>query len=535
MAAQYRESADAALRDVFTIQGVTAEQKRLPGGGYDWNWRGPRNDPEWAWFFNRLMWLPDLWRSYKETGETRYLSALVSTLEDWMDSNPAPGRFNFTACWRPLEVARRLLYVLLPYWETWLENDEWPPALTERLKLSLEAHGCQLRKHHAFGGNHLITEMRALLALAYACPWLSASEEWTEYSLCRLERSYHQQVYPDGVYKELSTHYHRIVTQNYTAVLDIVKTHTQDSELIEKWSKRVFELWSYMQQVMKPNGKNPLNNDSDVEEFEKIISREAPAGVIEKKQSSRHYRWAGQSVFRGILKKDWAFFDHGPRGTDHDHVDFNNITLSVEKYDFLVDAGRYTYEPGRWREYFSGLSAHNIVSIDGHACEQFGRSAQCVSQMNTFAANEDSVSDSGKSYFYRDGIGRFGDWERRIVYTVDQCWDVADEIVTFGQRKIRTYWHFHPDCRITGDLRSTQGLHVYHEMCGLGVRLICDQDVPLEVSIVSGVEASHLQGWYSPSFNHKVEAPVIVVEQTAKGPFTNQWTFQPLGRSPASS
>ncbi|HOD46970.1 MAG TPA: heparinase II/III family protein, partial [Opitutaceae bacterium] len=44
-----RLTAEALLRDEVTIQGLTAKLRRLPDGGIDWLWRGPADDPEWAW------------------------------------------------------------------------------------------------------------------------------------------------------------------------------------------------------------------------------------------------------------------------------------------------------------------------------------------------------------------------------------------------------------------------------------------------------------------------------------------------------
>ena len=156
--------------DTFTLQGVKARQPRLPSGNFDWSWRGLNNDIEWAWFFNRLTWLPDLWRAYKKTGDVAYFTCMVKTTEDWITANPPPRMFSFSAAWRPLEAARRLLYGWLPILSELQANEGTPAELHVKLEQSLIEHGCYLRSHHAIRGNHLITEMLALLTLTYAMP-----------------------------------------------------------------------------------------------------------------------------------------------------------------------------------------------------------------------------------------------------------------------------------------------------------------------------------------------------------------------------
>ena len=526
MPPRYKKIADAALEGEFTLQGVTAKQKKRPDGGFDWDWRGPKGDPEWAWFFNRLSWLSHCWRAYKRTGREAYFMAITDALEDWIGANPPPGRFNFRAAWRPLEVARRLLYVFLPYWRDWMEVRLWPRELTGKFKRTLRDHGRQLRKHHALGGNHLITEMRGLLTLAVEVPEISGGSDWFDYSLARLDRSYQRQVYPDGVHKELSSHYHRIIAQNFCSIQTLLETHSGNEALTRRWSERVEGLWSYMRQVMTPSGKNPLNNDSDLEDFQKILKRWAPRDVLKQPQTSCHFPWAGQTVFRGAGKPHWAFFDHGPLGTDHEHHDFNNFLLSVDSADFLVDSGRHTYEPGPWRDYFSGPRAHNILLLDGSACQQFGREAKApITGQGVYREKGNVIEAEGKSYFDRPVVGRFGDWRRVVRYEVDQLWEVRDHVVCFGERRVETFWHFHPECVLKGDPLGPEGLSVFRAGLVLKVTLEVEARAHCAIETVKGQKRPRIQGWYSYAFNRKRPAPVLVLKQTAYGVLVNRWSF----------
>ena len=513
--------------DTFTLQGVKARQPRLPSGNFDWSWRGLNNDIEWAWFFNRLTWLPDLWRAYKKTGDVAYFTCMVKTTEDWITANPPPRMFSFSAAWRPLEAARRLLYGWLPILSELQANEGTPAELHVKLEQSLIEHGCYLRSHHAIRGNHLITEMLALLTLTYAMPKQSSACDWKVYALSQLDRCYRKQVYPDGVYKELSVHYHRIVTQNYTRLLNLLKK-AEDEDAFELWRPRVESLWRYLHSVTKPDGNGPLNNDSDLEKLGRYVRREAPEGMRDQSAVSCLYPWAGQAIFRGKEKEHWSFFDVGARGTDHQHDDFMHVNLAIGQADFLVDCGRFTYEPGVWREYFVGARAHNCVMLNDRPCEQGPKQYTRPPKIDA-RIGDTECTVSGRAAFYMPSGQRSGNWERRFRYTVDQSWLVEDQLIAFGGNALTTYWHWHPDCVLSGDLLSADGLIV---SCRTEKIRVCMETiggiVSTQASIVGGVVEPQPQGWYSEKFNQRVPAPVLIVEQRLQGVGRNLWRFTDL-------
>jgi hypothetical protein len=525
--ARFLDAANHALEDVFTLQGVTARQQRLSSGKFDWTWRGPNNDIEWAWFLNRLGCLSDLWRAYRKTGNIQYYNYMLTTLDDWITSNPAPRMLSFSPAWRPLEAARRLLYVWLPLLPAWQADEHFPNDLQLKLKQSLIEHGCYLRRHHALGGNHFITEMLALLTLAYAMPEQAEAYDWKAYALGRMDRCYCEQVYPDSVYKELSVHYHRIVAQNYMRLINLL-TEAKDQEALELWKPRIEKLWSYMHLVAKPNGYGPLNNDSDLEKLRKYIRKQGPPRVRRQPLESCFYPWAGHAVFRGKETAHWSFFDLGARGTDHQHDDFMHVNLAIGHADFLVDCGRFTYEPGMWRDYFVGARAHNCVMLNGQACDQGPK--QYLREPKFDARISDTECEvSGRARFDSSKGHCSGDWQRTFRYTVDQSWLVEDEMIAFGANCMNTYWHWHPDCVLSGDLLSAEGLIV---RCGnekLRVTLeAVGQVVSTHLSSVSGLAEPQPQGWYSEKFNQRVPAPVLVVEQRLYGAVRNIWKFTDL-------
>lgn len=517
-----RPEADAALVHTFILQGVTGTQPVDAGGGYDWDWRGPRDDPEWAWFFNRHGWFPDLLDAYQETGDAPYRDALLGTLDDWIVKHPAPGRITFSAAWRPLEAARRLTESWLPIAPALAGWAEFTPERSARFRASLVDHGEHLRSHHAFGGNHLVTEMLALTRLALQFPDLPGAAAWLDYGLDQLARAYDEQVYPDGAHAELSTHYQRVIALNYQQLLGSLR-HYNRGELAAAWAPRVERLWLYVAAVMTPAGANPLNNDSDREDYRGLLAAHAPA-LLTRPPQTVHFPYAGQTVFRGGPgAMQWAFFEAGPRGTDHDHADHLQFDLALGADEFLVDNGRYTYVPGPWREYFAGPTGHNVVLLDGRGSDARPPRTNAAPAVERFRRVAGFELAWGDAVFSSSTNARTGDWRRVVVYAPGAGWVVIDRVVTFGAGTLTTQWHWAPGVAVAPPAEEGS------------VRAQADSS---ELAVAPpgggswqtfrGVEPpSKVRGWHSDRFNLREPATQTDYVQTLRGPLVNVWVFRP--------
>ena len=512
--------ADDAMEHVFTIQGVTAVQPlRADGSGYDWEWRGPRDDPERAWFFNRHAWFPGLLAAYQKTGDTRCRDALLAALDDWIATHPAPGRISFSAAWRPLEAARRLMDSWLVIAPELAALPGFTPERAARFRASLVDHGEHLQANHAFGGNHLVTEMLALAQLALAMPDLPGADRWLAYSLEQLSHAYDEQVYPDGAHTELSSHYQRVIALNYQDLLDLLRRHGR-VELAAAWAPRVERLWRYVAAVMTPSGGNPLNNDADRENYRALLAANAP-GLLALAPATTHFPWAGQTVFRGGPGgANWAFFKAGPRGTDHSHADHLQFDLTLGAEEFLVDAGRYTYAPGLWREYFAGPAAHNVVLLDGCASDAQPPRVSAPPAPPRFRREGAFEIAWGDAVFSTGSDARVGDWRRVVVHAPGAGWVVVDRVVAFGARTLTTQWHWAPAVAAAPAARA---FIARSGSATLGV------SAPLggDWLIWRGAATPQVRGWFSPRFNFRESATQTDYVQTLSGPALNVWIFQP--------
>ncbi len=526
--------ANLALADTFTLQGVQGIAPRRPvGGGFDWDHRGPRNDPEWSWFFNRHGYFTAAYQAYLRTHDDRYAEFIFATLDDWIVQHPDPGGLTFSAAWRPLEAARRILDSWTLIYLKLGNHPAFTPERRARFLTSIHAHGDQLRHHHALYGNHRITEMLALAQLSLVFTQDHDSTEWLRYSLDELDRSYTHQVYPDGAHKELSAHYQRVVALNYQRLLTLLESAGK-RDLADAWRPRVKRLWSYFTAIMRPDGGNPLNNDSDQEDVVALLRANAPELVGDKaaalaKDAKTHWLpYAGQAVFRSHRGNStlWAFFDTGPRGTDHDHADRLHFSASIGAREFLVDNGRYTYRPGPWRDYFAGPTGHNVVLLDGVGSDQGPRKVEAPDTLGRFFALDHVDVAYGDASFASGGNPRAADWRRIVVHLRGTGWIVVDRMVVFQPVTFTTLWHWHPSCDarppdpVTGQviLNTTESLHLR----------VASSEAGGAWSVARG-ESDPVQGWHSDRFNFKTAAACTLYTQRAAQPVTHVWLMSPGG------
>jgi hypothetical protein len=552
--AKTRKLADDALADIFTCQDVTAKVPRTANGGLDWNWQGPRNDPEFAWVLNRLTQLPALYVAWKETGQEKYRTAMIAQWWDWIVHNPRPWHYSWSGPWRALEAARRVEDAWLPIlldkggWEAVCGEDVTVPGsedggriTPELLLASFKEQAECLRDTHSGSGNHLISEMTGLATVALAFPEFKDAPGWLDYALGTTQRELTRQFYPDGAHTELANSYQLVTLEELQQLMDTLTAAGRDAEAREL-RPGIEAGWNYFTYVMSPRGSGPMDNDSDYEfnalwvrglagEYGRgdwlYVATGGREGTAPALWPTQYFGWAGQAVMRSGWRAhdQWAFFQGGPYGSDHQHDDRLQLDVSGEGRDFFVDNGRYTYEPGPWREYFAGVDGHNGILLDGRGPMRPPDVGPAEAQMRhemgpaldffsaTAAYAGDWLSGQGPAYH-----------TRAVLYARGEYWIVADRILTAGgPRRLEALWHFHPECSV-----RTVGNLVYTDDAGKGNLGMLAVNGPKDgwgVELVRGREGSKPQGWYSPNLNLKSAATCAEFTTMVAGPRTYVWVI----------
>ncbi|MFW5788089.1 MAG: alginate lyase family protein [Halanaerobiales bacterium] len=520
------EEAEGILDDVFTNQGVSGKMRIKDNGLYDWSYYGPKNDKEWFKFNNRLGALTTLLRAWEITGEKKYVRKFNHIILDWMISNPITEKSRKDSFaqtpWHQLDTGIRA-----GKWATLFHGFQHSPLFTDAARiLMLEGvprHAQYIQKHHRRNHNFITMQMNGLCRLGLLFPEFKAADKWVQMVKDVLTEEICEQVYPDGVQKELTAEYHMTALKRFQNVADELK---KAGEKVDKeYHNWLEKMWNYIAYVLRPNGKIPLNNDSNSSNKQKRIIKMAkrydrsdwlyittngqqgksPAGL-----PTRIFPWAGQLVMRNGWEQDahWAFFDIGPWGLGHQHNDKLHLSVSAYGRDLLVDSGRFAYQ-GEVAEKFRNPYArhsrgHNVILIDGKGQGPDPKEVEDQLEEENYQLNDrfDFAFSSFDNFEVEGDIVH----NRSVFYLKNNFWVVVDSINPDGSRKISPLWHFHPDCKVEqeGNIVKT------NNMGNLLIQPL--GDIEWDLSIVKGQSKPVIQGWYSKQYNQYEPAACAVYE-----------------------
>lgn len=510
---------------------VLEKEATLPtreDGHYDWSFRGPENDKEWAWMLNRMRFLKDFYERWQTSGDDRYLEALDHYWKDWIQANPYPNRISFSAPWRALEVARRTLHVWVDLYKKLEDVQEFPESTRQLIRESLKDHGDALYRYASFwGGNHLITEKLALLKLARAFPDFPDSDLWQQNAVETISSEIMTQTYPDGSYKELSNHYQRVALLSAQPFIEMLDSMEYPDKHLQVY-KRVESMWNFFARVIRPDGFGPINNAGDLDknahflesvipEYERqdwqyIISN-GKSGTPPEGPPDQYFPWAGQVFFRDDWSRDshWAYFDAGPYGTAHQHNDRLHLSVFADHRPLLTDQGRYTYHPGPAYDYFTGKRGHNVILLDNQAVQPAPRHVKQPLPVEVDFSEKLSMARA-KAPFPDSWNTTAAEHDRTVYAWKGRGWVVIDRLNYSGYRTIDAIWHFHPE------VSQSEANHI--------LTLVSSPSGVIREDFY-GSESTPFAGWFSPEYNQKEAAIERHFKANAPGPQTFIWLIQP--------
>jgi hypothetical protein len=395
--------ANLIMHDSVRIGTVRDRIPLRPGGGWQWDYTGPEADDEFGYSLNGHRYLPSLWRTWQSSGNPAYVQVFDRLIKDWVINHPLPAQEDSIYLvlegghdldyrdlgeveWRTLETGNRLG----ASWTQLFYGFQSSPDFTEAARLlmlsGIADQANYLHQYHKKGHNWTTMEMNGLALVGLAFPEFKAADLWADYALTVMEREINRQVYPDGVQTELSTKTQWVALHRFESVATNFQKAGRD--ISQDYLYRVEEMYNYMAYSLRPDGHQPLNNDSDREDLrprileaaEKFdrpdwiwIATNGSQGSEPDSLPSVVFPWAGIHVMRNGWddKAHWSFFDTGPFGTGHQHADKLHLSIAAYGKDLLVDGGRYThkdyfsFDPTNWRGYFRSSFSHNVILVDG--------------------------------------------------------------------------------------------------------------------------------------------------------------------------
>ena len=564
------EMAEMIIHDSVNI---SSEKDRIPlnsDGGWQWDYTGPHGDDEFGYSLNGHRYLASLWWAWQTSGNQAYAAAYDRLIKDWVIKHPLPDAEDSIYLvlegghdldyrdlgeveWRTLETGNRLG----ASWTQLFYGFQPSPDFTEAARLlmlsGIADQANYLLQYHKKGHNWTTMEMNGLALAGLAFPEFKAAGQWADYALMVMEREINRQVYPDGVQTELSTKTQWVALHRFESVA----TNFQKAgrEISRDYLYRVEEMYNYLAYSLRPDGHQPLNNDSDREDLrprilaaaEKFhrpdwvwIATNGHLGSKPDSMASVVFPWAGIHVMRNGWDNQahWSFFDTGPFGTGHQHADKLHLSIAAYGHDLLVDGGRYThmdyfsFDPTNWRGYFRSSFSHNVVLVDGR-----GQNGGPTTVDKPLTEGIDFIRRP--QYEYAKGIHSAGfeglsgkpQHTRSVLYLRDKYWVVVDYLVPDGERELQVLWHYAPSCEVV--LQQNEVVSVNNQQSNL--RIVPASDINWRVKLVSGQEKPVIQGWYSAEYGIKEPNTTAIYEATVSEPVTFTWVLVPAkGQVPKS-
>ena len=516
---------------------------------------------DYVWRVNRchhLVWLAQVSFLSRNAQLRR---DVLGQMERWIRSNPYRRGVNWTSS---MELAIRCISWMLAL--TFLSQDEaLPPPLLRTIADSIRLQADYVYHHlsrYSSANNHLIVELTGLFSVGLAFQDDTRGERWRRFALAELAREAERQVYPDGVDREQSTHYHGLVLDCLLWV--IVLGERAGLAIPESIRERAEAMCIFIASVMDTQGHVPSIGDSDdgyllwlsdMERLNNYRSQLATGAVLFNRPDlkpaaqffdeksfwllgtegySRFQRLAPPSALRDSMgfpdagyyvlrsaneeSETVMLFDCGPLGypstAAHGHADALSICLSVGGSPVLIDSGTFTYllYP-RWREYFRSTAAHNTVAVNGSSQSETGGPYIWVKQARTHcdtwysSPSFDYVVANHDGYVKRYGVNHL----RRILFAKPHYWIVEDCLTGTAAFSASAFFHF---AQGEATVTKTPTHHVCRFVSqpdAAGVAIIILGGEALEAELFSGEESS-TQGWISTRYARKVRAPVLQLE-----------------------
>jgi hypothetical protein len=506
-----RSLAEAVCGGRFTHAGITVALGVEP----DWLTGAVPSDEEWRIEWSKFYYGLDLSHAFAETGDPRFLRTWERLVLSWIrqvpvgfDSSDVTGRRvqNWIYAWSAFASA--------PAFEGLTEGVD--DAIVGSLALQVE----HLRGALTPERNHRTLELYALLIAALALPELDRNG-LLNFAVAELHRNLLDDVRPDGVHREHSTHYHMVALRSYVGALENARRFGMAFPV--GYEARLAAACEFAAHCRRPDGGLPALSDSDTGDYADVLDL---AGVLLDRPDFAYVASAGaRGVAPGrtcvsfpdggyyVQRSGWGegpeslergrflVFDCGPLGDGgHGHYDLLSVEIAAGGEPLVVDPGRYTYseQAPNWRHWFKGTAAHNTLLVDGldQTPYQRGKPKGPVAEgrlVERFSAPEfDVLHGKAMSPCYE------AVHTRRVFFVAGEYWVLAD--YALGRFPHRYDLRFHLAERAWERAvieRRRDGAVVYAP----GVALVFDRGRGLRIE----------GGWVAPVYGEKRPAPVVSV------------------------
>lgn len=501
---------------------------------------------------SRFLFVYPLVRAYALSGDERFPQAFWNAIEDWARHSPPMAG--------PLWICGQECSLRILAWSFALHAFIHSPSTTdERVALlvsMIAAHAWRTAQTLGYArsqrSNHLISEAVGLWTAGTLYPELREAQVWKNLGAHLLRESVLDQITPEGVSRQHSFNYQRMILHLLLWTLRLAETHS--APLPEEVRLRAQAAFDFMRVWVDPVSWSAPNYGADdgslifplalgtYRDFRPLL--QLGAAVLQRPALKpgpwdEAAQWFGlepaivdkttpasdPSVETGYFRlgneNSWALIRAGHHTRRPFQADQLHVDLWWQGINLARDAGTYLYNgPPPWNNGFAGTAVHNTVMVDHR--DQMRRAGRFL-WVDWAQASGRSYSSSGQACADRfdgehDGYKRFGVKHRRSVqWLAGAGWVIVDDLVGSGVHDARLHW-------LMADLPYTVSDLPFEVVFASGQsRMRCSifASVPGNASIIragarvegnSSAADVRLLGWESPTYGDLCPAVSLIYE-----------------------
>lgn len=506
-------------------------------------WKFPGHQlRSWNFHVHSLDMIDPLLAAHSETGELKYLTPALRIGLDWVSKHPRKAPDASPMAWYDMAVGLRA-YRLGYLFQAASEARLLSPTQRDSLFSSLREHCEELADDSkiAFHSNHGYFQVAGQLALGRRFKELSPQmADLHEQGRNRLERMLDQQFGGDGVHREHSPDYHRMVADT---LLGLVRAGLVESPELLGRTEAIEDALAWF---VTPDGTIANFGDSDSRQM--VYSAEAASrkwttplmravasdgvGGAGWPRGLRKFSESGYAIVRcpdtvepdNIRRDSYLAQTAAFHSRTHKHCDDLSFIWHERGQPLLVDSGRYGYigktemgsdlwQQGFWysdpmRVYMESTRAHNTLEFDG--LNALRKGAKPYGSALVQACERSGV------YCIETRCKQHGSiWHDRLLLLSPGQWLLVFDVYTDNLKQshdVKQWFHLAPGHKAQP---VADGYDVTLEGGGaLSVRSLLGGVETGEV--IAGREQDPIQGWWSDKERSAVPADAFAFRQQGK-------------------
>lgn len=503
------------------------------------------SDVKVPWELSRMQWLIPAAQAYVLTGDERYAIAARALIEEWIEANP----YAYTVNWScTMDVALRAMTWTFLFHSLHASGAWADPAFRSRFLRSLYLHGDFTARNLEWSdinGNHYTADAAGLVFIGLFFGQGAEPGRWHEDGWNILLDELPRQVTPDGVDFELSTAYHRLVTELF--LLPALLRRQFGLEVPAWYLERLEAMARFAAAYTRPDGSSPAWGDADDaralplggqalgdhrylgatmaaawgaavpvsgprDEVAWLLGTVAAAALEDTPPpASTLFPNGGVAILRA--RDDHVFVDCGPVGLagrgGHGHNDITSVDAMLDGVPVLLDPGTFTYTGSpEWRNRFRSTAAHDVVQVDGEELNRLGPLHHLWSLSDDARPVGPVLAVADELHTFRVGHTGYRRLPDPVEITRTVQLDVErhgllvlDDVTARTEHELAACLTFPPGAAVA--------LHEGGATLATGDRTF---DVRWE-----GWNAGVGTGWFSPSYGVKIEVPTLTLRARSMG------------------